>query len=171
MCLELVDDGRPYTSLAEKCFEHFLQIAKAATNLGGRGVDLWDEEDQFFYDLLELPDGRTMPLKVKSIVGLTPLFACTVIDEYDMQRQPELDRRFQWFLNRRPDMAKLISRWDVAGVGQRRLLSLLRGHRMKALLRRMLDEEQFLSPHGIRSVSREHLDKPYELELDGQKWH
>ncbi len=171
MCLELADDGRPYQSLAEKCFEHFLQIAKAATNLGGRGVDLWDEEDQFFYDLLELPDGRTMPLKVKSIVGHTPLFACTVIDEYDMQRQPTLDRRFQWFLNRRPDMAKLISRWDVAGVGQRRLLSLLRGHRMKALLRRMLDEEQFLSPFGIRSVSREHLDKPYELEIDGQRWH
>ncbi len=171
MCLELVDDGRrSYTSLAEKCFEHFLQIAKAATNLGGRGVDLWNEEDQFFYDLLVLPDGRTMPLKVKSIVGLTPLFASTVIDEYDMARQPELDRRFQWFLQRRPDMASLISRWNVPGVGQRRLLSLLRGHRMKALLRRMLDEEQFLSPHGIRSLSREHAEHPYVLTVDGQSW-
>jgi hypothetical protein len=170
ICLELVDAGRPYSSLVEKCLEHFLQIAKAATNLGGRGIDLWDEEDQFFYDQLVLPDGRTVPLKVKSFVGLVPMFACTVIDEFDMQRQPQLDRRFQWFLDRRPDMSKLISRWNVAGVGQRRLLSLLRGHRMKALLRRALDPAQFLSPHGIRSVSLEHRDNPYRLTLGDQTW-
>ena len=83
ICLELVDAGRPYSSLVEKCLEHFLQIAKAATNLGGRGIDLWDEEDQFFYDQLVLPDGRTVPLKVKSFVGLVPMFARTVIDEFD----------------------------------------------------------------------------------------
>jgi hypothetical protein len=170
ICLELVDAGKPYSSLVEKCFEHFLQIAKATTNLGGRGIDLWDEEDQFFYDQLVLPDGRIMPLKVKSIVGLVPMFAVTVIDEYDMQRQPQLDKRFQWFLDRRPDMAQLISRWNVPGVGQRRLLSLLRGHRLKALLRRALDEKQFLSPNGIRSVSLEHLDNPYRLEVDGQTY-
>ncbi len=168
--LELTDVGRPYASLVEKCLEHFLQIAGAATNLGGRGVDLWNEEDQFFYDLLVLPDGRTIPLKVKSIVGLVPLFACTVIDEFDMQKQPLLDRRFKWFLDRRPDLAGLISHWNVTGVGQRRLLSLLRGHRMKALLRRALDEKQFLSPYGIRSVSLEHRDHPYRLEVDGQSW-
>ena len=170
MCLELADAGRPYTSLVEKCFEHFLQIAKATTNLGGRGIDLWDEEDQFFYDQLVLPDGRTVPLKVKSFVGLVPLFACTVIDEHDLQCQPQLDRRLQWFLDRRPDMAKLISRWNVEGVGQRRLLSLLRGHRMKALLHRALDPAQFLSPHGIRSVSLEHRDNPYRLTLGSQTW-
>ncbi len=170
ICLELVDAGKPYSSLVEKCFEHFLQIAKATTNLGGRGIDLWDEEDQFFYDQLVLPDGRIMPLKVKSIVGLVPMFAVTVIDEYDMQRQPQLDKRFQWFLDRRPDMGQLISRWNVPGVGQRRLLSLLRGHRLKALLRRALDEKQFLSPNGIRSVSLEHLDNPYRLEVDGQTY-
>ena len=170
MCLELADAGRPYASLVEKCFEHFLQIAKATTNLGGRGIDLWDEEDQFFYDQLVLPDGRTVPLKVKSFVGLVPLFACTVIDEHDLQCQPQLDRRLQWFLDRRPDMAKLISRWDVQGVGQRRLLSLLRGHRMKALLHRALDPNQFLSPHGIRSVSLEHRDNPYRLTLGNQTW-
>jgi hypothetical protein len=170
MCLELADAGRPYASLVEKCFEHFLQIAKATTNLGGRGIDLWDEEDQFFYDQLVLPDGRTVPLKVKSFVGLVPLFACTVIDEYDLKCQPQLDRRLQWFLDRRPDMAKLISRWNVEGVGQRRLLSLLRGHRMKALLQRALDPNQFLSPHGIRSVSLEHRDNPYRLTLGNQTW-
>jgi hypothetical protein len=170
ICLELADAGRPYASLVEKCFEHFLQIAKAATNLGGRGIDLWDEEDQFFYDQLVLPDGRTVPLKVKSFVGLVPLFACTVIDEFDLKCQPQLARRLQWFLDRRPDMAKLISRWNVEGAGQRRLLSLLRGHRMKALLRRALDPAQFLSPHGIRSVSLEHRDQPYRLTLDGHTW-
>ncbi|MFZ4721551.1 MAG: MGH1-like glycoside hydrolase domain-containing protein [Phycisphaerales bacterium] len=170
MCLELADAGRPYASLVEKCFEHFLQIAKATTNLGGRGIDLWDEEDQFFYDQLVLPDGRTVPLKVKSFVGLVPLFACTVIDEHDLKCQPQLDRRLQWFLDRRPDMAKLISRWNVEGVGQRRLLSLLRGHRMKALLQRALDPKQFLSPHGIRSVSLEHRDNPYRLTLGDQTW-
>jgi len=107
---------------------------------------------------------------VKSFVGLVPLFACTVIDEYDLKCQPQLDRRLQWFLDRRPDMAKLISRWNVEGVGQRRLLSLLRGHRMKALLQRALDPKQFLSPHGIRSVSLEHRDNPYRLTLGDQTW-
>ncbi|MCE9619783.1 MAG: glucosidase [Planctomycetes bacterium] len=170
IALELSNAGRPYQSIAEKFFEQFLLIAEAATNLGGLGIDLWDEEDQFFHDIVKLPDGRTIPIKVKSIVGLVPLFAVIVIDPNDLQKYPKLDQRFKWFLERRPDLASLISRWNSPGSGQTRLLSLLRGHRMKALLLRALDEKQFLSPYGIRSVSLEHKDHPYVLEIDGCKW-
>ena len=109
-------------------------------------------------------------MRVKSIVGLVPLFAVAVIDEMDLKNHPKLDQQLTWFLERRPDLASLISRWGSPGSGQTRLLSLLRGHRMKALLSRALDEKQFLSPYGIRSVSLEHRDNPYVLEIDGQSW-
>ena len=168
--LELSNAGHLYQSIAEKFFEQFLLIAEAATNLGGLGIDLWDEEDQFFHDIIQLDDGRTIPVRVKSIVGLVPLFAVAVIDEMDLENHPKLDQQLTWFLERRPDLANLISRWKSPGSGQTRLLSLLRGHRMKALLSRALDEKQFLSPYGIRSVSLEHKDKPYVLEIDGQSW-
>jgi hypothetical protein len=168
--MELSSAGYKYESLAEKFFEQFLLIAEAATNLGGLGIDLWDEQDQFFHDIVQLPDGRTVPIKVKSIVGLVPLFAVAVIDACDIAKLPKLAERFAWFLERRPDLASLISRWNSPGRGQSRLLSLLRGHRMKALLHRALDERQFLSPHGIRSVSLEHKEHPYVLEIDGNRW-
>jgi hypothetical protein len=99
---------------------------------------------------------------------LFPLFAVEVLEPDMLERCPEFSERLQWVLNHRPDLAGLVSHWDVEGQGARRLLSLLRGHRMKALLRRMLDETAFLSPYGVRSVSREHLERPFELDLDGQ---
>ena len=109
-----------------------------------------------------------IPLRLFSLVGLFPLFAVEVLEPETVARWPEFAERLQWVLDHRPDLAGLVSHWDVEGQGSRRLLSLLRGSRMKALLRRMLDETAFLSPYGVRSVSRQHLEHPFELDLDGQ---
>jgi hypothetical protein len=133
---------------------------------GHRG--LWDDVDKFYHNVLQRPDGSAIPLRLFSLVGLFPLFAVEVLEPETLERCPEFAERLQWVLDHRPDLAALVSHWDVEGQGARRLLSLLRGSRMKALLRRMLDEAAFLSPYGVRSVSRQHLDHPFELDLDGQ---
>ncbi len=167
IALELAKYNHVYEDIATKFFEHFLHIAEAMTNMGNKGIGLWDDEDQFYYDVLSLPDGRLLPLKVRSMVGLIPLFAVEVIDPDLLEQVPEFHQRLEWFLNYRPDLAALISNWDIAGRGRRRLLSLLRGRRMKRLLRRMLDENEFLSPYGVRALSRYHLQHPYVLPLQG----
>jgi hypothetical protein len=165
--LELAIRNHVYEATATKFFEHFLAIAEAVTRQNGR-LGLWDEDDQFYHNVLRRPDGSAIPLRLFSLVGLFPLFAVEVLEPGMLDHCPEFAERLQWVLNHRPDLASLVSHWDVEGQGSRRLLSLLRGHRMKALLRRMLDETAFLSPHGIRSVSREHLARPFELDLDRQ---
>ena len=136
-------------------------------NIGSEGIGLWNEEDQFYYDVLNLPDGRMVPLKVRSLVGLIPLFAVEVLESSLLDEVPQFKERLEWFLNYRPDLAKLVSRWDEPGMKQRRLLSLLRGHRMKCLLRRMLDETEFLSDFGVRAISRYHLEHPYKFYSNG----
>ena len=161
IALELAQYNRVYEDIATKFFEHFLYIAEAMNNIGDHGVGLWDEDDQFFYDVLRFPNGELLPLKVRSMVGLIPLYAVEIIEPELLDKLPDFKRRLQWFLNYRPDLAALVSHWDEPGRGNRRLLSLLRGHRMKRLLRRMLDETEFLSDHGIRSLSRAHRDEPY----------
>ena len=161
IALELAQHDHAYEDLATKFFEHFLYIAQAMTDMGGKGLGLWDEEDSFYYDVLNLPDGETIPLRIRSMVGLMPLFAVATLEPALLAAMPEFSQRMEWFLKNRPDMANLVSRWTVPGSGERRLLSLLRGHRMKALLKRMLDPEEFLSDYGIRSVSRYHRDHPF----------
>ena len=161
IALELAQHNRTYEDIATKFFEHFLYIAQAMNNIGDQGVGLWDEEDQFFYDVLRTPDGNMMPLKVRSMVGLIPLYAVEIIEPEMLDRLPDFKRRLEWFLKYRPELAALVSRWQEPGRGNRHLLSLLRGHRMKALLRRMLEETEFLSDYGIRSLSRAHKDAPY----------
>ena len=168
IALELAVEDRAYEDLAIKFFEHFLLIAEAMTNAGGIG--LWDEQDQFFYDVLRLPEGEVIPLRVRSIVGLIPLFAVEVIGNRAMETLTEFRDRMQFMLLHRPDLAALISRWTEPGTGERHLLSLLRGHRVKKLLRRMLDETEFLSPHGVRALSKVHKDHPYVLEHGGARW-
>ncbi len=172
IALELAAENPVYQDTATKFFEHFLYIAGAMQNIGGEGVGLWDEEDEFFYDVLKFtgPDGHPGPatrLKLRSLVGLTPLFAVETLEPGLLRKVPDFARRMEWFLANRPDLAGLISRWHVPGSGERRLLSLLRGHRMKCLLRRMLDENEFLSAHGVRSLSRYHRDHPYVFHGDG----
>ncbi len=167
IALELARHNRAYEDVATKFFEHFLYIAKAMTDIGGAGVGLWDEEDHFFYDELSLPNGHIIPLKVRSLVGLTPLLAVETLEPELLAKVPDFASRLEWFLNYRPDLAELVSHWTVPGRGKRRLLSLLRGHRMKALLRRMLDETEFLSDFGVRSLSRYHREHPYVFRADG----
>ncbi|MBV8704154.1 MAG: glucosidase, partial [Acetobacteraceae bacterium] len=170
IALELATEDRVYEDIASKFFEHFLYIAGAMTNMGGEGIGLWDEQDGFFYDVLNLPDGSRVPLRARSLVGLIPLCAVEVLDPDIPSRFPEFAKRMRWMLEHRPDLAKQVSRWYEPGKGDSFLLSLLRGHRMKALLARMLSETEFLSDHGVRAVSRYHAEHPYVLEEGGQSF-
>jgi hypothetical protein len=166
IALELAKQDHVYEDIATKFFEHFLQIAEAMTTVG-KGIGLWDETDEFFYDVLNLPDGQTIPLKVRSMVGLIPLFAVEVLEPELLDPVPDFNKRLEWYLKHRPELAALVSRWHIPGAGDRRLLSLLRGHRMKAVLRRMLDGSEFLSDYGVRAVSRYHLENPYTFNCNG----
>ena len=168
IALELARDNPAYENIASKFFEHFLAIADAMNNLGGQGIGLWDEEDEFFYDVLHLSDGRFLRLKVRSLVGLIPLLAVETIEPALLERLPGFRARLEWYLNYRPDLARLVSRWQEPGLGERRLLALVRGSRMKRLLRRMLDPGEFLSDFGVRSMSKHHATHPYELTTEGQ---
>ncbi len=167
IALELAGQNPAYEHVATKFFEHFLYIAGALNNIGDRDTGLWDNEDEFFYDVLHTEDGKLTPLKVRSLVGLVPLFAVETIEPDLLDRLPDFRARLEWFLAHRPDLAGLVSHWTEPGMGQRRLLALVRGHRMKALLKRTLDPAEFLSPHGVRALSRVHLEHPYMLDLDG----
>ena len=168
IALTLARDNAVYEDVATKFFEHFLLIAETMSNLGDGG--LWDEAEGFYFDVLRLPDGSTEKLRVRSLVGLIPLFAVEVLESGMVAGLPGFAGRLQWFLNHRPELAALVSRWTEPGLGERQLLSLLRGHRMKALLRRMLDETEFLSPYGVRSLSKAHAADPYVLERAGQRF-
>ncbi len=170
IALALAEDNHVYEDIATKFFEHFLYIAEAMTNIGGSGIGLWDEADEFYYDVLNLPGGRRVPLQVRSMVGLIPLFAVEVLDGCVFSRLPEFARRLRWFLEYRPDLARLVSRWTDPNADERHLLSLLRGHRIKRLLARMLDESEFLSEYGIRAVSKHHENNPYVFEHDGNRF-
>ena len=173
IALELALRDSAYSDIAVKFFEHFLYIADAMNNIAGEGISLWDEQDQFFYDVLRFNPGdaggaANMQLRIRSMVGLIPLFAVTTIEPALLDKVPEFKRRLEWFLENRPDLAKLVSRWHEPGMGERRLLAILRGHRMKQVLKRMLDESEFLSPHGVRALSKVYGAHPYELDLGGE---
>jgi hypothetical protein len=168
IALELARHNPVYEDIATKFLEHFLQIAEAMNN--ACGIDLWNEQDEFYYDVLNLPDNTLVPLRLRSMVGLIPLFAVETLDPELLEEVPGFKGRLEWYLNYRPDLARLVSRWQEPGRGARRLLSLLRGHRMKCLLKRMLDETEFLSDYGIRAVSRHHKDQPYCFSWAGQSF-
>ena len=170
IALELARENRAYEDVATKFFEHFLYIADALNNIGGEGISLWDEEDQFFYDVLHLPDGSHVPLKVRSLVGFIPLLAVETIEPDLLDALPEFKARLEWFLEHRPHLASLVSRWHEPGMEERRLLALVRGHRMKRLLKRMLDSEEFLSDYGIRAISKYHAEHPYDYRAHGMDY-
>jgi hypothetical protein len=168
IALELSRTDAVYQDIATKFFEHFLAIAEAMTTVGGGDAGLWDPVDEFYYDELHLPDGTQRPLRLRSMVGLIPLCAVEVLDAAHLDAVPDFTARLDWVLAHRPDLAALVSHWNEPGHSDGRLLSLLRGHRMTRLLARMLDESEFLSPHGIRAMSRDHLAHPFELAYQGQ---
>jgi len=170
IALELARENSTYEDIANKFFQHFLYVASAMNNIGGKGFSLWEDEDQFFYDVLRLPDGDTRTLRVRSLVGLIPLLAVETIEPELLEHVPNFRARMDWFLVNRPELASLVSRWSEPGLGERRLLSLVRGSRMKSILKRMLDPSEFLSDYGIRSLSKYHADHPYVLELGGERY-
>ena len=168
IALELAQHNHVYEDIATKFFEHFLHIAEAMSNLGEEGIGLWDDQDKFFYDVLHTPDGRMTPLKVRSMVGLIPLFAVETLEPELLREGARIHAAGwsgSWTIG--PDLATLVSHWDQPGRGKRRLLSLLRGHRMKRLLLRMLDENEFLSDYGVRAISKVHEREPYVFRVDG----
>ncbi|MDZ4770228.1 MAG: glucosidase [Chloroflexota bacterium] len=167
IALELAQTNIVYEDIATKYFEHFLYIAGALIDLGGSGLSLWDEQDQFFYDVLRAPGMAPIHLRIRSLTGLIPLLAVEAIDPVMLNAVPGFKTRLEWFLANRPHLANLVSRWQVPGEGEQRLLALVRGSRLKRLLRRALDPAEFLSDYGIRSISRVHADQPYTLHAGG----
>src|SRR5262249_52451241 len=148
--------------------EHFLWIAAAMSHLG-QDTGMWDEDDGFFYDVLRLPDGRAQRLKVRSMVGLLPLCSATTFDGELLAKDSELEERFSKFLAARPELCAAIHDPTLAGVAGRRLASILNETTLKRVLAKMLDEDEFLSPYGIRSLSRHHADHPYVIHARGQE--
>jgi hypothetical protein len=167
--LELARDDSAYEDVASKFFEHFVYICRAMNNLGGEGLELWNRQDGFFYDVLDLPDGRKFPMKVRSMVGLIPLFAVETIGSEICDRLPGFKRRMQWFLENRPDFAQHVETETGADGEVRRFFSLVDRHRLKQICRYLLDEAEFLSPHGIRALSRFHREHPYVLDVMGME--
>ncbi len=167
IALELALTNPVYEDIALKFFEHFLAIAAAMNNIADEGIELWDEEDEFFYDVLHLPNDSHLPIKIRSLVGLIPLCAVEVLEPEVLDALPRFKGHLEWFLTHRPDLTRLVSHWQQPNAGKRRLLALVRGHRLKCLLRRLLDPAEFLSDYGIRSLSKYHADHPYVLHVDG----
>jgi hypothetical protein len=167
MAMELASTDPAYEDLASKLFEHFMYIADAIYGGERTGLGLWNEEDGFFYDKLSTPDGRQMPLKVRSLVGLLPLLAMETLPRTE-QAENFLDVRMRWFRENRPYMQRLITRWqDTRERGKRKdvmMLAMVRGDDLRSLLKYMLDEAEFLSDYGIRGISKYHAAHPYELK-------
>jgi len=167
MALELAHHDRAYEDVATKFFEHFLAIANAMNNVGRHNIALWDSHDGFYYDVLSL-DGHQTPMRIRSIVGLIPLFAVETIEPSLLKELPDFAARVRWFMKNRPDLCGNIFELDELGVGRRQMLSILDPGRLRQVLRRMLDEDEFLSPYGIRSLSAWHAHHPVSVDVAGQ---
>jgi hypothetical protein len=167
IALELARENPSYQDVANKFFEHFLLIADAMNHIAGQSAGLWDEQDGFYYDMIRRSSGESVPLRVRSMVGLTPLFAVSTLEPDTVELFPAFWKRARWFLQNRPELSQYCTLMEVPGRRERRLLSLVEPEKLTRLLGRMLDEDEFLSPYGIRSLSRAHAAKPYELDLDG----
>ena len=168
IALELAKEDPAYEDVASKFFEHFVHIAGAMNDIGMHGHALWDDEDGFYYDALHLPNGEEHFLKIRSMVGLIPLFAVETLEPEIIERLPGFRRRMQWFIDNTPHVPEHIEMTQRSAKGVRRLLSLVNRKQLKRVLGRMLDETEFFSPYGIRALSRYHLDHPYEVHVNGQ---
>jgi hypothetical protein len=171
IAIELARESPSYQDVANKFFEHFLAIAHAMNHIAGADdCSLWDETDGFYYDVMRRPNGESFPMRVRSMVGLSPLFAISTLEPDTIQRLPAFWRRARWFLHNRPELAAYCPLMEVPGRLERRLLSLVQRERLVRVLSRMLDESEFLSPYGVRSLSRSHAAHPYEVRIEGQSF-
>ncbi len=169
IAMELATQDPAYEDVASKFWEHFIYIAHAMNHLGRDGMGLWDSTDGFFYDVLKLPDGGYFPVKIRSMVGLIPLFAVETLEPGLMQRLPGFKRRMEWFIDNRPDLTANVASMRTSGMAERRLLSIVNAGQLRRILHIMLDENEFLSPHGIRALSLHHRDHPFVIAFDGKE--
>ncbi len=169
IAMELARENHAYEDLASKFWEHFLYIAHAMDNRGADGISLWDDAEGFYYDVLNLPDNRRQPLKVRSMVGLIPLFAVQTLEPEMLDRLPAFRRRLEWFIANRPDLIEHVACMRTPGHAERRLLAVVSPDRLRRLLQVMLDESEFLSDYGVRALSRRHLAQPFTMTVDGHE--
>jgi hypothetical protein len=169
IAMELANEDPAYEDVASKFWEHFLYIADAINHLGEDSTGMWSEEDGFFYDVLHMSDGRHLPLKLRSMVGLIPLFAVETLEPRIVDKLEGFKRRMRWFIDNRPDLTNNIASMELPGQGQRLLLSIVNPDQLRRVLKVMLDENEFLSPYGIRALSRIYKDRPYVLPVDGHQ--
>jgi hypothetical protein len=170
IAIELARHDPVYEHLANKFFEHFLYIADAMNSQiaeDDNGVGLWDLQDEFYYDQLYLPTGERIPLKVRSAVGVIPIFAVETLDPDTLEKLPLLKTRVEWFIANRPELAENVARIEVSGMRQRRLLAIVNPDRLRRILKRLFAEDEFLSPHGMRALSKFHEANPYVLNVGG----
>ncbi len=178
IALELAKENPSYEDIASKFFEHFLYIADAMNRIGEAEDKLWDEGDCFYYDVIHFPDNKNASLKVRSLVGLIPLLAVETLEPETLEQFPGFKRRTEWFIQNRPDLRQNVACMETSGVGARRLLAICfkppggkeDQNKLRHILRKMLDENEFLSPHGIRSVSKFHAEHPYIFEANGEQY-
>jgi hypothetical protein len=166
IALELARENAAYENVASKFFEHFVHISQAMNDRGPEGIELWDDEDGFYYDVLHLPNGDRHYLKVRSLVGLIPLLGVETFDEELVDRLPGFKRRVLWFVDNHPNVREHVE-IAQAKEGRRGLLSLVNRSRLERVLQYLLNESEFLSPYGIRGISRFHKDHPYVLHVNG----
>ena len=170
IAMELASEDPSYEDVASKFWEHFLYIANAINHLGNDGVGMWDSQDGFFYDVLHREGGDHVPLKVRSMVGLIPLYAVETLDSELVDNLPGFNRRLEWFVENSKDLTANVACMKSRGQEERRLLSIVDGGQLRQVLRIMLDENEFLSPFGIRALSRAHKDNPYVLRAGGGEY-
>jgi hypothetical protein len=167
IAMELASQDSAYEDVASKFWEHFIYIAHAMNHRGHDGIGLWDEGDGFFYDVVKFPDGRHSPIRIRSMVGLIPLFAVETLDSELLDLLPSFKRRLDWFVEHRPDLTRNLACMQTTGTGERRLLSITDEEKLRRILAIVFDDREFLSPYGIRALSQLHRDHPYCVHING----
>jgi mannosylglycerate hydrolase MGH1-like protein len=170
IAIELAHDDPAYEDVASKFFEHFVYISQAMNSMGSQGIGLWDDKDGFYYDVVHLGEQSTIPMKIRSMVGLIPLFATETYEPEDIQRLPGFRKRMQWFLDHHPDLHEHVDMSQQTKAGPRLLLSIANRPKLERICRYVFDENEFLSPHGIRALSKFHRDHPFVLHVDGSEY-
>jgi Glycosyl hydrolase family 63 C-terminal domain len=170
IALELAKTNPVYEDIATKFFEHYLYIADAMNHIGDMEASLWNEEDGFYYDVLHLPDDRQIEMKVRSMVGLIPLFAVQILEPETLNQLPQFKKRLEWFVRNRPDLRQNVACMETPGSGARRLLAIVSKDKLKRILEKMLDESLFFSDHGVRALCRHHAEHPYIFHANGQEF-